>query len=255
MPETITYIERSEGPLMLHIHRPETDEPRPAIVFFFGGGWSKGTPEQFYPQCEHLARRGMVAISAEYRVANVHGVEPFACLADAKSAMRYVRAHAAELGIDPARIAAGGGSAGGHLAAATTLVDGFDDDGDDLAIPCHAEALVLFNPVLDNNPDDGFGAKRLGDRWEAFSPAHHVGPDLPPTILFLGDRDSGLKPKVLRRFQEAMTEAGNRCDLLLYGGQPHGFFNRKDGDDRYFTQTLTAADAFLVSLGWLPERT
>ena len=87
------------------------------------------------------------------------------CCADAKSALRYVRAHATELGIDPQRIAAAGGSAGGHLAAFTALVDGLDDPQDDLAVSCKPNALVLFNPVFNNGPDQ-WGHGRVGDRLQ-----------------------------------------------------------------------------------------
>ena len=107
--------------LNLHVFTPPGHQPshqRPAIVFFFGGGWVDGSASHFHPQCEYLASRGMVAISAEYRVKNLHGTTPQECVKDGKSAIRYVRQNAAALGIDPNRIAAGGGSAGGHVAAA-----------------------------------------------------------------------------------------------------------------------------------------
>ncbi len=114
--------------LKLLIEKPEawqaTDQ-RSAIVFFFGGGWVGGTPEQFRKQSQYFASRGLVGIRVEYRTMPKDGKgPPTVCCADAKSAMRYVRSHAAELGIDPQRIAASGGSAGGHLAAFTSMVAG-----------------------------------------------------------------------------------------------------------------------------------
>ena len=118
--------------LQLHVFEPEGHKPsdrRPAIVFFFGGGWTGGglpairPPTQFYPQCKYLASRGMVAISAEYRVKGTHGVSPFECVTDGKSAVRWVRAHAAELGIDPNRLASGGGSAGSKARPPSTSSD------------------------------------------------------------------------------------------------------------------------------------
>ena len=147
--EVRAYKQTEAKELALHIFNPEghqASDQVPAIVFFFGGGWSGGSTGQFYKQSAYLASRGVVAICADYRTKKAGGVTPDGCVSDAKSAMRWVRAHAAELGVDPDRIAAGGGSAGGHLAAAVALVDGFDDAEDDLSVSCRPVALVLFNP-------------------------------------------------------------------------------------------------------------
>ena len=123
--ETV-YKSAGGADLKLHIFEPSerpSDKPLPAIVFFFGGGWTGGTPSQFFQHSRYLASRGMVAVSAEYRVKNRHGTTPAECVADGKSAVRWLRSHAAELGIDPARIAAGGGSAGGHVALCTAVIE------------------------------------------------------------------------------------------------------------------------------------
>ncbi len=87
--------------LKLHVYTPEghhTSDKRPAVIFFFGGGWNNGSPGQHYSQCAHLASRGMVAMSAEYRVKSRNQTTPKECVEDGKSAIRWVRAHAAELG-------------------------------------------------------------------------------------------------------------------------------------------------------------
>ncbi|MEY3897718.1 MAG: hypothetical protein RLZZ214_3239, partial [Verrucomicrobiota bacterium] len=163
--ETVVYKKAGDRELRLSIEKPAAWQPtdrRPAIVFFFGGGWVGGRTSQFQEQSEYLAARGMVGVRVEYRViAKGDKGPPVVCCADAKSAMRWVRAHAAELGVDPQRIAAAGGSAGGHLAAFTSMVEGADDPADDLKISPKANALVLFNPVLDNGPDGGYGAARI----------------------------------------------------------------------------------------------
>ncbi len=240
--------------LKLFIEKPPAwtaDERRPAIVFFFGGGWVAGSPGQFKPQSEYLASRGMVGVRVEYRVIpKGNAGPPTICVQDAKSAMRYVRAHAAELGIDPQRIAAAGGSAGGHLAAATALVPGLDDPLDDLAISPRPDSLVLFNPVFDNGPGQ-WGHERVRDRYEEFSPAHHVGAQAPPTIVFLGDKDSLIPVKTVRDFEAAMKRAGVRCDTHIYPGVGHGFFNKAMNGGREFSSTLFETDRFLASLGWL----
>ena len=235
---------------------------RPAIVFFFGGGWTNGSPAQFEQHCRHLAARGMVAITADYRVASRHQVKPVACVADAKSAIRWVRANAARLGIDPHRIAAGGGSAGGHLAAATATLPGLDETGEDTRVSAVPDAAVLFNPALvlapmEGLPLEGFGTRvpeeRLGSKPENLSPAHHVKRGAPPMIVFHGKADTTVPYVTAEAFARVMKAAGNRCELVGYDGQPHGFFNfgRKDGK---YAETLAAMDAFLVSLGWLPAK-
>ena len=84
---------------------------------------------QFEPQATYLASRGMVAARADYRVKSRHGVTPEGCVEDAKSAVRWLRQNAAKLGIDPDRIVASGGSAGGHIAACTAFTPGLDAEG------------------------------------------------------------------------------------------------------------------------------
>jgi acetyl esterase len=248
--ETIVYKTAGDRPLKLLVEKPADWKPedrRPAIVFFFGGGWVGGSPEQFRKQSEYIATRGMVGVRVEYRtIPKGNDGPPLVCCADAKSAIRYVRKHAAALGIDPSRIAAAGGSAGGHLAAFTALLDGLDDPADDKNVSCKPNALVLFNPVFDNGPGE-WGHARVKDRYKEFSPAHNITSKAPPTIVFLGDADNLIPVKVLENYKARMTEAGARCDTHIYPGAPHGFFNKEP----HFTATLREADKFLASLNWL----
>ncbi len=236
-----------------------TDRPLPAIVFFFGGGWSSGSPTQFEGQSRHLAARGMVAIVADYRVKTRHGAKPADCVSDAKACVRWVRANAERLGIDPNRIAAGGGSAGGHLAGATATLPGLDTADDDKKVSGVPDALVLFNPGLVMAPFPGldlkgFGAgldrERFGCEPEQISPIHHVKKGAPPTIIFHGKADSTVPYATVEKFAEVMKSVGSRCELVGYEGQPHGFFNKAKYDE-----TLAAADDFLTSLGYIPPKT
>lgn len=248
--DAVIYKRLEERELKLFIEKPaawKATDQRPAIVFFFGGGWVSGTPEQFRKQSEYLAARGMVGIRVEYRtIPKGDKGPPVICCADAKSAMRYVRAHAQEFGIDPKRIAAAGGSAGGHLAAFAALVDGLGDSKDDLKVSCKPDALVLFNPVFNNGPGQ-WGHERVGERFMEFSPAHHITKDAPPAIVFLGDQDKLIPVCVVREFESGMKKVGARCDAHVYPMAGHGFFNR----DPHFTLTLIEADKFLASLGWI----
>jgi acetyl esterase len=255
-----TYRKVGETELKVWIFEPaqKSGKPLPAIVFFFGGGWVGGSPTQFEPQSRHLAGRGMVAIVADYRVKTRQDAKPADCVSDAKACVRWVRANASRLGIDPERIAVGGGSAGGHLAASTATVPGLDDAKDDKSVSCLPNALVLFNPgtVMAPFPGldlKGFGAgldkAKFGCEPTEISPLHHVKKGTPPTIIFHGKADTTVPYSTVEKFAEVMKTAGNRCELVGYEGQPHGFFNKAK-----YAETLAATDAFLVSLGYLPAK-
>lgn len=250
--------------LKMFIYEPrghQASDRRPAIVFFFGGGWQSGSPGQFDPHCRYLADRGMLAMAADYRVYSRHKARVVDCVADAKSAIRWVRSNADRLGVDPGRIAAGGGSAGGHLAAAVATLERFDEPTEDASVSSRPDALLLFNPALDLTPE-GFNttpdaarysglARRLGGDARQLSPNHNVRAGAPPAIVFHGKADTTVPFVQAEAFAQAMNAAGNRCELAGYEGQAHGFFNFGRGDGGMFRDTLSKADAFLASLGYL----
>ena len=239
--------------LAVHIFTPEkhrSADQRPAAVFFFGGGWNGGTPTQFAPHAEYLASRGMVAMMADYRVKSRQGTSPFECVQDGKSCVRWIRSNAKRLGIDPDRIAAGGGSAGGHVAAATGTVPGLEEPGEASAVSPRPNALLLFNPVFDNGPD-GYGYERVKDRYREISPMHNITKETPPTIVFLGTKDALIPVATAKTYQQKMEAVDARCDLHLYEDQAHGFFNAGRGDGKHYRLTVIEMDRFLGSLGWL----
>ena len=163
-----------------------------------------------------------------------------------------MRAHAVDYGVDPQRIAAAGGSAAGHVSACVALVEGFDDEQDDLSVSCRPDALVLFNPVLIvYDVERRVGIFGGGEQARALSPILHVREGAPPCIVMHGLADETVSPDEAVKFSEAMEEAGNRCDLRLYEGEGHGFFNWFEGDNPKFLETLTEMDLFLCSLGWI----
>lgn len=247
----VVYKRVGPNDLKLHVFQPvgwKASERRAAIVFFHGGAWSGGTPTQFYPHCKYLASRGMVAMSAEYRVKVRDGTTPKESVMDGKSAVRWIRLHADDLGVDPKRVAAGGGSAGGQMAAAAGNLSHFDEVGERLEVSSRPDALVLFNPVVDNGPE-GFGYERVSDYWREFSPMHNLSESSPPTVMFLGTRDKLIPVATGREFKQRMESFGRRCDLHLYPGRNHGFFNVKN--TRNYGMTVEQMDAFLVSLGFL----
>ena len=250
----VVYKTVGETTLFLYVFNPkdhQQSDERPAVVFFFGGGWNGGTPTQFEHHCRHLASRGMVAIVADYRVKSRHGTTPKECVMDGKSAIRWVRSNATKLGIDPNRIAAGGGSAGGHVAAATGTVVGLEEPREDIRVSSQANALLLFNPVYDNGPS-GYGHSRVKDVYPQISPMHNIKKDTPPTIVFLGTKDSLVPVATAKEYKQRMETVGRRCDLHLYDGQPHGFFNY--GNQKYYLDTVEKMDKFLVSLNYLKAK-
>jgi acetyl esterase len=252
---TEVYKTASADDLYIYIFVPQGHDPaldrRPAAVFFFGGGWNSGSPTQFEQHARYLASRGMVAAVADYRVKSRQGTSPKECVADGKSAVRYLRQHAQRLGVDPKRIAAGGGSAGGHVAACTGTLPGLDDPADDSSISSRSNALLLFNPVYDNGPDGGYGHERVSAYWKDISPAEHIDARTPPAIVFLGEQDALIPISTAERFQERMKAAGVRSVLHAYPDQAHGFFNESKGGTEIFLDTLRKLDAFLVELGYI----
>ena len=261
--EKAVYKTIGEVRLHLHIFRPTKQKVNaPAIVFFFGGGWRSGTPKQFEQQCRYLASRGMVAMTAEYRIRNLHGTPATACVEDGKSAVRWMRAHAKKLGIDPNRIAAGGGSAGGHVAACTGVIAGFEAKGEDGRMSSVPNAMVLFNPpcVLAPVPirkdflnDANLAGlrERMGVAPRELSPWHHVHKGQPPTLVLHGEADPTVKFWTAKVFVEKMQLSNNAAELAAYPGEAHGFFNYGRRGNKMFIATMRRTDEFLAKLGWL----
>ena len=248
------YVYKTVGDVELRLHVFKTDRPngparKAAIVFFFGGGWTQGSVTQFAPQARHLAERGMVGIVADYRVFSRHRTSPFEAMADAKSAVRWVRAHAAQLAIDPNRIAAAGGSSGGHVALSAAVFDTFDEVGEDNAVSSKPNVLVLFNPAVDTTPADL--TQQFGGRGREGSPAHHLHAGLPPTLILHGKSDTTVPYAEVDRFCAEAKTLGNQCQLVGYEGGTHGFFNPQNAGGKWYRETLLEADRFLTKIGYL----
>ena len=215
--EQVVYKRTPQEDLRLYLLRPagQSGSPLPAIVYFTGGGWVNGTAAGMIANAEWFREQGIIGIAADYRVKSRHGTTPLECVRDGKSAIRYVREHATELGIDPNRIIAAGGSAGGHVAAATVL-DGNDETNEDTRVSSKPNALVLHNPVLGL----GFGADFFAAHPDC-SPIKGVRAGWPPTILSCGTLDKTTPYRFAQQFAEKMQTAGNACELITVTNADH----------------------------------
>jgi len=252
-PIELTYKVINGDTLDLIFRYPTTfkkSKKYPTIIFFFGGGWNGGTVKQFQPHAEYFASRGMITVLADYRVKSRHKTTPCEAVNDAKSAVRFLRSYAKKLRVNPKKIVSSGGSAGGHLAAACGILPGLDEPGEDLKISSKANALVLFNPVFDNGPN-GFQNKRMGERWQEISPAHNIKKGAPPTVVFSGTKDHLIPVSIAENYKTKMKAVGSQCELFLYQGQGHGFFNKNKEEGLYFQKTVYETDLFLRSLGYI----
>ena len=247
--EKLVYKEVGGQKLEIWMWKPadwKATDKRSAIVFYHGGGWRKGAPTAFARQSASLAEKGMVAFSVRYRLTSEPGISIEDCVKDAKSAFRWVRTHASGLGIDPERIAAGGGSAGGHLAAALVTLEETNDPTDDTKVSTRPAALVLFNPAVNLDLPLVMNDRTDDQRKEALrvSPYHHLKAGHPPTIIFHGDQDTTVPLQTVLDYAAKVKDLGGACEVSISPGEAHSFFNHEP----YIWDTLKQAEAFLANL-------
>jgi acetyl esterase/lipase len=251
--ETVVYKQTSRRALHMTLVRPAGIDPasgRACVLFFHGGAWRRGTSQQFLPYCRLLAEHGIVGGSAEYRLLEREDDQiPVEAVIDARSAMRWLRANAAEFGIDPGRIGAAGGSSGAHLAAMTAMKSPVDDIADDLSIdPCPA-ALVLMNPPCDF---DAFASSVPIAERRLYSPQHLMDASLPPTLILHGTADRVIPFGQIVAFQLRAHQVGvRRLKVVPFDGRGHGFFNRGKGEPGDYMRIAVEIGNFLGGLGWM----
>lgn len=234
--------------LSLHAFTPSartTHTSETAIVLFHGGRWLHGSPRAMYPQCQFFAKHGYHCFSAQYRLGTNGTVDVRALIQDASDALQYLRDNAAKLGMNAKQIVAGGGSAGGHLAAAIGLgLDGMTDEPAGRLIEiARPAALLLYNPMIDLSPGTP-DYPLVKDYWKSVSPRHHIDEQIPPTLVLVGSQDSEVPIPTVTDFCAAIEAQGRTCELAIYEGQGHGFFNHAP----YLQQTNERALAFLRAL-------
>ncbi|MFX1457165.1 MAG: alpha/beta hydrolase [Promethearchaeota archaeon] len=244
-----TYKKIGNIGLKLFIFKPsirESKELLPIIVFFHGGGWNIGTPKQFFPHCEYFSSRGMISISAEYRIGSKHKTTPIESVMDGKSAIIWIRNHSLELIADPQMIVGAGGSSGGHVALCTAFVK----NGKKNVVDSKPNALVLFNPVVDTVSNPNL-ASLFESHAKKLSPIHNIKKGYPPIIIFHGTMDSIIPFRDVELFCLKMKKLDNRCELVLFENKNHAFFNYGFYKNEPYKETLHLTDKFLVSLGFL----
>ena len=221
-----TYKQTPECELRIYFKMPEgwsEKDKRPVMVFFFGGGWTGGSPFACVREAEHFAKSGIIVGLADYRVRNRQGTMLDKCAEDARSAVRWVRANSAKLGANPDRLIVGGGSAGGHIAACTAVADAPNSTTDDLRVSCTPNALLLYYPVASLvDGSRGFAFQRLlgEDLAKKLSPVRNVTKSWPPTVMFSGTADIELANGIL--LHNKAKEAGVNFELYLAEGRGHG---------------------------------
>lgn len=257
-PAECVYARPDSTSLKAYVFSPEKQDGQmcAAIVLFHGGGWAMGEPSWAFGRARRFADRGMVAISAQYRLSDQKTVTPLEAMADARAAIRWVRSHADSLGIDPLRIAAYGWSAGAHLAASAAVFDTMATSEEVSASP---NALVFVSPAV-SLMEDRWAQRLLLGRASVsdISPDEHVREGLPPTLILQGNVDTVTPLAGAKRFCDRMRAAGNSCELHVYEGFGHLFTPagiRDDGLPR--PDSVVSADAsaridrFLDSLGYM----
>ncbi len=241
--------------LPVFIWEPEASKaptyPKSVVAFFYSSGWDNGLVSQFAPHCVYLASRGMMAMAFDYRVGVRHGATPVEAMQDARSAMRWLRLNAVELGINQGKIVGAGGSGGAHIIAAAAMLKDFDEPGEDGNTSCAPNALALFNPVLDTSKK-GFGFDRFAtpDQAKKANLMGAIAKGLPPSVIFHGTHDRVLPIESSANFAHKMKKKKNQCDFLSYEGQGHGFFNFNVSFD-FYQSTLNVLDDFLVAQGFI----
>ncbi len=228
LPGTETFVYRDADGLVMRLFvlKPKgwkASDHRPALMFFFGGGWTKGTAANAMAWARNAAELGMIGIAPDYRTKNRHDTSPLASVADGRAALRWVQTHAAEFGLDPTRIVVGGNSAGGHVALWTGITHtppGSSAKEDPLYKPA---AFFLTSAVSDTSPETGYTPKRFGADATALSPVHQLDAKMPPVLAFHGDADKTVPLAESLALRDKLTATGNLCELHIVPGGSHNY--------------------------------
>ncbi len=209
---------------------------RPAILFIHGGGWVGGDKSEFDGKAEEMAKRGYVAVTANYRLAPKHRFP--AAVQDLQLAVRWMRSHADTYHLDPNRIGSMGASAGGHLASFLGVKDTWSPADAAAGPPSRVNCVVDYYGRMDLTMKQGgtdFRPDYIGksgadatDAYREASPVTYVDAHTVPFLIVQGARDPQVWPDQSQRMLAALDKAGIESSLLLLGGQGHGFGGAAD---------------------------
>jgi acetyl esterase/lipase len=250
----VVYAEVDGEPLRFDHYRPlGSEEPAPAVVFVHGGGWVRGDPSQAAGNALHFARRGIATVAISYRLAPAHRFP--APLDDVRRGLRWVRAHAEELAIDPERIALLGLSAGAHLAMLVHLGRDVAALAPDLPrelrdVPETVRAVVAHYGPYDlarrrSEMIDALLGQRVEDpEWTRLaSPLWHAARATAPVLLIHGRADQVVSWRESERMHAELQAAEKASELLLLEDAPHAFQVSWRGEANQ--RANAAMDAFL----------
>ncbi|MEO9477243.1 MAG: alpha/beta hydrolase [Cyclobacteriaceae bacterium] len=254
--KTFIYKEADGKELKIHSFFPNkaSKQTRGCMIFIHGGGWKGGTTQSSQKWCRYTSELGLVSFTVEYRLVNKsRGINPSICLEDVKSAIRWVRQHAADFNVNLDKIILAGTSAGGQLSLACATTSKFNDINDQLGISAKPNLLLLLSPVLDNGPD-GYGYDLVKGFWQDFSPAHNLNDSLPPTCMLLGDQDPLIPFESAMKVAKGVKAAGSDIDFLVFENSGHGLFSQKNGElSEPIMLTYFHWHKFLYKAGYVKE--
>jgi acetyl esterase/lipase len=244
--------------LRLHVVKPKdwkASDKKACLVTFFGGGWSSGTPAKSITYAKWAAKYGMVGVAPDYRTRKRFDAKPEDCVADGRAAVRWIQDHAEQLGIDPSKIVVQGSSAGGHVAAWTSIPDPVTPETASDPVPNPAPAgLILLWPVTDTGTNGYGGPKRFGNdeaRANSLSVTGRMPAKMPPTLVFHGTADKTVKFENSQAFTDRMKANGNSCELVVFSDAPHSPQSSKEGEKGKIVKAKIEEESlkFLEKLG------
>ena len=250
--ETHVLRELKPDAVRLHVFKPkgwQADDRRPALVWFFGGGWTRGTPANAAGWARWAADLGFVGIAPDYRVKERFGTSPLESVADGRAALRWVQDHAAELGVDPRRVVVGGNSAGGHVALWTAITHTPPGSNGTETPTFKPVALVLTSAVSDTSKAKGYTPARFGEHAEALSPVQQLDARMPAMLVFHGDADTTVPQRQSLALRDAMLATGNAVEFVNVPGGTHNFGGELP---EWKEKTRTLIAAFLTKQKLLP---
>jgi len=228
--ETFVVRALEPDPLRIHVAKPKgwkAGDKRPAYIHFFGGGWSRGTPEKSFGWAKYAAREGMVGFAPDYRTNDRFGTSPLESVADGRLALKWVQDHAEEFGIDPTRVVVAGSSAGGHVALWTGITAAPPGSDPAESPTIKPAALILLSAVSDTTTEKGYTPRRFGKEAKALSPIDQLDAKMPPMLIFHGDADATVPQAQSIALAEKLKTTGNVAEFVNVEGGSHSFSTDK----------------------------